>query len=281
DPLIWQNGKIGDDGKGRYGPEVYTDFLIDFMQRHRQQPFVAYYSMALCHDVTDDLDHHVPFGPGKDRYDSYAEMAESMDRMVGKLIAALRRLRLQERTLVLFTGDNGTAKSSIARVEGGRLTRDPVFSLRNGVEIRGGKGELTDGGTRVPLIANWPGTIPAGQVVHDLVDFSDFFPTLADIGGAALPDDVTLDGRSFASRLRGTGPAPRPWAFCESGNNYWARTQRWKLLNDGRLIDMEADPREKQPIRPAADTAESAAARRQLLQAFDQLGLKPERASDG
>jgi arylsulfatase A-like enzyme len=278
DPLIWQNGEIRDDTKGRYGPELYTDFLIDFMERHRQQPFVAFYSMALCHAVTDDLDHPVPFGPGKNRYDSYAEMAESMDRMVGKLVAALRRLELQERTLVLFTGDNGTPRSCIAGVEDGRLTSEPVASRRNGREVRGGKGSLIDAGSRVPLIANWPGTIPGGQVVDDLVDCSDFLPTMADLGGAPLPEDVPLDGHSFAPRLRGTGPAPRLWAFCESGKNCWVRTQRWKLLNDGRLIDMQADPEEQHPIRPSDDTAESAAARKKLLQAFDELGLEPDSA---
>ena len=82
------------------------------MARNKERPFFAFYSMALCHDVTDDLKEPVPFGP-KGRYDGYREMAELMDERVGRIVDSVDRLGLRDRTLIVFTGDNGTAKRSI------------------------------------------------------------------------------------------------------------------------------------------------------------------------
>ncbi|MHC4400649.1 MAG: sulfatase-like hydrolase/transferase [Planctomycetota bacterium] len=271
-PYVWQNGKLRDDVKDRYGPDVYCNFLIDFIRRNRRRPFLAYYSMALCHDVTDDLAQPVPLGP-QGRYDSYKEMVEAMDARVGRLVEALDQLDLREKTLILFTTDNGTPKSYIATAEGKKLVREPITSIRDGVEVRGGKGELTDAGTRVPLLANWKGTIRGGQVVDDLVDFSDFLPTLAELGGAPLPDGVALDGQSFAARLQGRPGKARRWAYSEQGGKCWVRTQRWKLYNDGRLFDMEADPAEKKPVPEEGRSAEAAAAHEKLQAALKSLGL--------
>ena len=105
-----------------------------------------------------------------------------MDKLVGQLVAALDRLNLREKTLIVFTGDNGS-------VGHGTI---------NGRHVDGGKHKLTEGGSRVPLICSWPGTTPAGAVSRDLVDFSDFFATFAELGGARPPTGVTLDSHSFA-----------------------------------------------------------------------------------
>ena len=83
-----------------------------------QKPFLAYYSMALAHDVTDDLKQPVLYMPGKDRWQNYKEMAETMDMMVGKLLNALDKMKLREKTLIIFSGDNGTASRSIIRHDG-------------------------------------------------------------------------------------------------------------------------------------------------------------------
>ena len=93
--------------------------------------------------------------------------------------------------------------------------------------VPGGKGRLTDGGTRVPTIANWPGTIAPGQAGADLMDFSDFLPTFAELAGASLPAGVELDGKSFAARLRDGTPGPRTWAFAQgkNGKRFFVRTQ--------------------------------------------------------
>jgi arylsulfatase A-like enzyme len=243
------------------------------MTRNRDRPFVAYYSMALCHDVTDDLDEPVPFGP-HGRYDSYQEMVEAMDERVGRIVAALDRLGLREKTLILFTADNGTPRSYIATAVEGKLVRKPITSKMGDVEVRGGKGQLTDAGTRVPLVANWKGTVPGRQVVDDLVDFSDFLPTFADLGGAPLPGDVSLDGHSFAPRLRGQPGEGRAWAYSGLRGKHWVRTQRWKLYADGRLFDVEGDPQEKTPVPKDARSAEATAAGRELQAVLDDL--RPE-----
>lgn len=259
DPLIWQNGKKREGTEGKYGPDFYVDFLIDFAERHRDEPFFAFYSMALCHDVTDDLKAPVPYSPGKDRYDNYAEMIAQMDRCVGRVVDALDRLKLREKTLILFTGDNGTAKGSIIRAEKSgdrwRYIRDPVHSEINGKRVPGGKGNLTNDGTNVPLICSWVGTVEAGGMVDDLVDFSDFYATFAALAKsppAAVPE---IDGQSFASCLLGDGPAPRKWAFAQGRGKHWVRTQQWKLYNDGRFFDIGSDPAEEKNLADAVPNA--------------------------
>ncbi len=259
DPLIWQNGRKREGTEGQYGPDVYVDFLTDFFERHRDGPFFAFYSMALCHDVTDDLKAPVPYSPGKHRYDNYAEMIAAMDRCVGRVVDALDRLQLREKTLILFTGDNGTAKGSIIRAERSgdrwKYVREPVHSEIDGKQVPGGKGNLTNDGTNVPLICSWAGRIKAGQVADDLVDFSDFYATFAEFARSPSATVPTIDGQSFASCLSGDGPATRKWAFSQGRGKHWVRTRRWKLYNDGRLFDVEANPAEKKNLADAVPCA--------------------------
>ncbi len=279
-PMIYQNGKLREGLEGRYGPDVYVEFLIDFMERNKDKPFFAYYPMALCHDVTDDLDDPVPFGPDG-HYDTYKQMAEAMDVCVGRLIDALERLGLRENTLVLFTTDNGTPVSYIHSAERNpdpkgkdKYIRIPVVSKQNGADVPGGKGSLTNGGTNVPLLANWPGKIRASQVVDDLVDFSDFLPTLAEFAVADLPEGVKLDGHSFAARLIDGQPSPRTWAFAEHAKKHWVRNRRWKLYGDGKLFDVENDPSEKNPIAADASSPDADAARNRLAEIITALSYQ-------
>ena len=269
-PMIYQNGQVRDDVRDRYGPDVYTDFLIHFFEEHREQPFFAFYSMALCHDVTDDLEEPVPHGP-YDRYDNYAEMVEAMDERVGRLRDRLQGLGLLDETLIVYTADNGTPPTYIAAARDGDLVREPFVSLLGDIEVVGGKGQLTDLGTHVPLIASWPGIIEPGQTVPDLVDFSDFFPTLAQIGGARLPETDPIEGVSFAGRLFKGTPSERAWAFAEHEGKFWLRTQRWKLYDDRRLFDMRLDPTEREPVPESSASQEATAARGQLRKWMESM----------
>jgi arylsulfatase A len=282
-PMIYQNGKLREGLEDRYGPDVYVEFLIDFIERNKERPFLAYYPMALCHDVTDDLQDPVPFGP-QGHYDTYQTMAEAMDVRVGRLLDALDRLKLREKTVFIFTTDNGTPKSYIHSAEPNpdpkkkdKYIRVPVVSKVGDRDVPGGKGNLTDDGTNVPLLVSWPAAIEPGKVSHDLIDFSDFLPTLADLGGGELPANVELDGKSFAGRLswllvgRGSGDAARTWAFAEHQRKYWVRTQDWKLYGDGKLFDMRRDPGEKQAVSAEAQTTEAAAAREHLAAVMRSL----------
>ena len=272
EPMVYHNGKVRDDTLGHYGPDLYVRTLVEFMKENRDRPFIAYYPMALCHDVTDDLEKPVAHGP-LDRYDSYPEMIAEMDRAVGRIVAALNALKLREKTLILFVGDNGTPKRMILRAEGDKLVRVPVVSRQKGRDVPGGKGTLLDSGTHVPLIANWLGKTEGGQVVDDLVDVSDFWPTILELAEVAKPNDIQIDGQSFASRLTEGKRAPRKWAYSQGTktSSRWVRTARWKLYEDGRLLDMSVDDTEKSPIEEASDSLEQRSVRRSLEQAFEEL----------
>ena len=265
DPLIYENGRLRTDTKEKYGPDLYVEFLCDFMEKSQKEkkPFFAFYSMALAHDVTDDLSTQVPYIPNKDRWMNYGEMIVSMDEMVGRLVAKLDQLGLRDNTIVFFTGDNGTASRSKLRHDQGRKYEyENVFSIRSGKRVPGGKGKLLDIGTNVPLIASCPGRIRAGSKGHELVDFSDWLPTLANIAEAKL--DQKLDGVSFVTTLFGYRlHIARSFAFAESrSGEAWLRTKRYKLYNDGRFFDVSDDPMEQKPLR---DLSGDAAKQHELL----------------
>ena len=257
EPMIYEDGRLRTDTKGKYGPALYVDFLGRFMENSKKakKPFFAYYSMALAHDVTDDIPKQVPYVPGKDRWMNYGEMIESMDDMIGKLVAKIDQLGLRESTIILFTGDNGTAKrSKLRHIEGRKYEYEEVYSIRNGKRVPGGKGTLLNIGTNVPLIANWPGRIKAGSSNDNLVDFSDWLPTLAELGVGKVGHKI--DGISFAPALFGLSGSKwkvRSFAFSESkGGKAWVRTQRYKLYNNGQFYDVAKDAMEKNPIKNTA-----------------------------
>ena len=260
EPMIYENGRLRTDTKGKYGPNLYVDFLGRFMEESSaaKKPFFAYYSMALAHDVTDDIPKQVPYVPGKNRWMNYGEMVESMDDMVGKLVAKIDRLGLRKKTIILFTGDNGTARrSKLRHIEGRKYEYEDVYSIQNGKRVPGGKGTPLDIGTNVPLIANWPGYIKADSYDGGLVDFSDWLPTLAELGVAKVGHKI--DGISFAPRLFGlphNSRKTRSFAFSESrGGKAWVRTQRYKLYNNGNFYDVHNDGREKNPLKKVAGQA--------------------------
>ncbi len=238
-----------------YGPDVTTDFLIDFMSR-RAEPFLAYYPLFLCHTPFTST----PANRGHDNWPEpdprwFGGMVRYMDTLVGRVIGALDRLGLRDRTLVLLTSDNGT-DNRIATTLGDKVIRPTKKSKR--------KRSSRDLGIRQPMIANWPGTIAPG-VFDRLVDLSDFHVTLAEVGHAAAPK---TDGISFAPALFGGTADPRPWIFVqyESLGAAWSLVgdQNWKLISDGQLFDMANDPWEQDPISPENDTPDSAAARQKL-----------------
>lgn len=278
-PLIYRNGKIWEDVRKPdvYGPDVYSKFLIDFITENKDRPFFAYYSMALCHEISDDFSPVPPPAPDG-HYLTFKEMIEDMDERIGRLVAALERLELREKTLILFTTDNGSPRSYLTGVEfrNGKPVRNhkPVISMMGDVAVRGGKGSMTDAGCRVPLIANWPGTVPTRRVVDDLVDFTDFMPTLAGLAGTRPPKGVHIDGRSFAARLQGKPGKSREWVFCEHSGKRFVRTQRWKLYDDGRLFDMEQDPNEAKPLTADRQSREATEAREMLRGVFAGLESK-------
>jgi arylsulfatase A-like enzyme len=275
-PYIWQNGVRRTDVSHRYGPDVFLDFLIEFISENRNRPFFAYYPMALAHDISNDFQPPPPPAPN-DRYQSYRELVEYMDKNVGRLVAAIDSLGLRDKTLILFTSDNGTPQKFITSVLNGQYIRTPITSRIGDQEVIGGKSLLTDGGTHVPFIANWPGKTPAGKICSDLIDFSDFFPTLAELAGGVLPLDRIIDGHSFASQIRGNKGQSREWIYNQFEGNAWIRNHRWKLYTDGRLYDMTSDPLEQIPILVEEDDQRSSAIRQQFEQNLETLRSRLDR----
>ncbi|MCA9215823.1 MAG: sulfatase-like hydrolase/transferase [Planctomycetales bacterium] len=283
EPMIYHNGKIRTDTLGHYGPDLYIRSIIDFMRENRDCPFFAFYSMAVSHDVTDDLDKPVPHGPFG-RYGSYAEMVAEMDRGVGRLVGALNALKLREKTVIVFVADNGTPKKMIIRADGEKLVQVPVTSRRNGLDVPGGKGNLTNDGTSVPLIINWPGTVKPGQSTDQVVDFADFLPTFADLAGIELPEGKHVSGHSFAKMLTDPSAVQPKYAYCQDratplpgtvepdrveSNTAWVRTADWKLYSDGRLFDMQSDPSEFHAVDQSHDSDERANVRVKLKRELD------------
>jgi len=264
DPLIQENGRMREDLKGKYGPDVFLDYIQGFMERKKNEPFFIYYPMALTHaPFVPTPDSVTPENRKKTALRYFADMVAYMDKIIGKIVGRVDELGIRENTVILFTGDNGMNLAVESRME------DRT--------VHGGKGTPTDAGTHVPFITSWPGTSPQGRVCDDLIDFSDFFPTLAQISGAEIPENLTVDGRSFLPQLKGEKGTPREWIFChyEPRWSIWkpcrfVRDKRWKLYGDGRLFDLLADPLEKSPLGDSQDK-EIMAIRRKFQQILGRM----------
>ncbi len=268
-PKLEVNGQPVVYTNGEFGPDVVSDYLCDFFERNQEQPFFAYYPMILTHCPfipTPDSPDWDPSAPGSLSYKGdakyFGDMVAYMDKMIGKLVSKLEDLGVREKTLVVFTGDNGTDV--------------PVVSDLNGRRVAGAKGKMTDAGTRVPLIANWPGVVRSGSVCEDLVDFSDMLPTLCDAASIPVPETPELDGISFWPQLQGKAGAPREsiyiW-YSRSGNDeeaqVFARTRRYKLYGNGEFYDVENDVLEEQPLPADSLSADQLQVKRNLQQVID------------
>lgn len=191
--------------------------------------------------------------------DLMADNVAYMDKLVGKLVAELERLKLRERTLLVFMGDNGT---------GGKWADKATIGGRR---LSGQKGSMLEGGALVPFIVNWPGVTPAGKTCGDLLDATDLVPTFAELADATLSKDRQLDGRSFASQIRGERGNPRDVVFMQLAGDWWVRSDGWKLNQKGELFDMSRAPFEETLIATDADTEASKVARTKLAAALAKL----------
>jgi arylsulfatase A len=260
-PGVWQNGKLNREVRRDdvYGPDVFSQFLIDFMRRNRELPFFAYYPMVLPHrpfDVTP-ASTEADSAEGVPDARRYAGMVAYMDQLVGRMLQTLDDLGLSEHTLVIFTSDNGTP--------------DEFISMMGDTPVRGGKGRLVAPGGRVPFLARWPGTVPAGRVTDELTDSTDLRPTLAEIAGVDPGPDRILDGKSLVAMLRGEGGGVREWVYVQLHDQHVIRDRRWKLRSDGKLTDLESDPEERSPLAEGEGGEVAQAARERLAAALASL----------
>jgi len=236
----------------------YTQRAVAFVREHRDRPFFLY----LPHTAV-----HFPFYPSAEfrgatkgglRNDWVAEV----DASVGRVLDAVRELGLAERTLVLFTSDNG----------------GPVQQGANNGPLRGGKGSTLEGGMRACTIAWWPGRVPAGTSTAAMTAMIDVLPTLAALAGARLPEGRKLDGVDQSALLLGTAPTDAPprseFHFFRGPTLEAVRRGPWKLhLAKGELYDVTTDLGEAKNV--AQTNGAAVAELRALAAAMDaDLGAK-------
>ena len=261
-PILEKNGESLVYNDGEFAPDLMVDFILDFIERKTEQPFLVYYPMILTHCPFVPTPHSEDWNPtsvgspthkGDKTY--FGDMVEYVDHLVGKIEAELERHGLLENTYLIFTGDNGTDRN--------------IVSMLNGKPFPGRKGSLTNGGTHAPLIASRPGTIPS-KVHNDLIDFSDFLPTFCEIAKSST-DGLTLDGVSFLPQLHGEVGKPRRFVYCWYNRDMTpgktqatARNQRYKLYESGEFYDVPNDLQEKQPLATDSLTPKQVAIKGEL-----------------
>ena len=237
-----------------YMPELMHTHLVNFITKNQDKPFYIYYSMSHVHAELQRTPDSAP-NPADLMVDNVAYM----DKLVGKLVSELERLKLREKTLLVFMGDNGTGK--------GWADKGTI----GGRQLAGSKGTMIEGGAHVPLIANWPGVTPVGKVSHDMVDSTDFVPTFAELAGAKLTTTNVIDGHSLVPQLRGETGKPRDWIFIELAAMWYVRDAGWKLNEKGELFDMSDAPFTEKLVAATAETDANKAARARLTAALAKL----------
>jgi arylsulfatase A-like enzyme len=232
------------DGK-TYAQNLIADDTLAWVQANKDRPFFLYYAITLPHGrhEIDDLGAYAQTD-WTPQQKAYAAMVTRMDRDIGRLLTLLKDLRLDEKTLVLLAGDNGSAFDPSS--PNGKL-----FEQARG--LRGHKRTMYEGGLRQAGLARWPGVVPAGKVSDEPWAFWDFLPTCADLLGVPLPSGVKTDGVSVLPVLQG-GKAPDRkcfyWELHFGGGAVQAvRFGDWKAVKNGpsaalELYDLKADPGE-------------------------------------
>lgn len=186
----------------------YTEEAIRFMREHRDEPFFVYLPHTMCHAP---LHASEPFR-GKSQRGVFGDVIRELDWSVGEILNAIEELGLGEKTLVIFTCDNGPAHNSAA-------------------PLRGRKGSLYEGGYRVPCIMRWPGTIPKEKVCDEVAASIDLLPTLAALAGAKPPQDRVIDGKDVRPLIMGEPGAKSPHDvyIVQRGKRLAVRSGRWKF----------------------------------------------------
>ena len=260
DPIIYQNGKYLNDTKDKYGDDIFADYIIDFIDKNQDEQFFVYFPMTLTHDPkepTPDSEEYKFFEPpsnktlGGKTFDElenwdddpkfYKDMVEYHDKVIGKIVSKLDQLNLRDDTIIIYAGDNGTTRG--------------IISMMGDKKIIGGKGLTSDTGTHVPLICNWLGTVKNETIINDLIDASDFLPTMLDISDIKNSD--LMDGKSFYPQILGNKGNPRDWIYFYFDPNSprldrpvmeFVREKKWKLYSDNRMFDVLNDPDETNEI---------------------------------
>jgi arylsulfatase A-like enzyme len=274
DPYINQNGEFIKQTDGQYGPDIWTNFLSDFMTRKKDddKPFFAYYAMSLPHSPFNPTPHSKEWDDQAKKFDEeekyFGDMVEYADFVLGKLVDKVDELGIREDTIIIFYSDNGTQWN--------------VMSDLNGRLVQGGKAMMTDLGTRVPMLVSWKGKTPEGKINTDLIESTDFLPTLLDIAQQpAVAKQNNMDGMSFYSQIKGEKGDTRDWVYMhhdprpgKAKDRFYlqrfARDKHYKLYQDGRMYQPAKDLYEEHEIMPEDDTRKTKKVRKALQAVLDK-----------
>lgn len=270
--FLWRNNEKeilpGNDrtlhGK-TYSQDRFRDVALEFIDENKDKPFFLYLPFAIPHlsiqvpdaslelyrgDIVEEDYKHRGYLPYPEPRAGYAAMISHMDRDIGAIMGRLEKYGLTDDTLVIFTSDNGPTYDRL----GGS---DSVYFESAG-PFTGRKGQLTEGGIRVPLVAQWPGKIQAGQTTDHLSAFWDIFPTLCDAAGVSVPSFI--DGISFLPCMTGKTQKQHEflyWEFPGYSGQQAVRMGKWKALRRGlrkkpdtpfQLFDLTQDPAEASDV---------------------------------
>jgi arylsulfatase A-like enzyme len=234
--------KVPEEG---YCTDLITRHGIDFIERHKDEPFCLYLPHEAPHypyQGREDPPERLPGGKkgkkakGKEIIRAYKEMVEIMDEGIGRIVKTVKQLGLERRTFIFFCSDNGANKNG-----------------SNGV-LSGFKGSLWEGGHRVPAIAYWPGKIKPDTKTRQTVLGMDLFPTMASITGAKLPAGLKFDGVDLLPMLVNDKKLPERTLFWRHGNQKAVRRGPWKLRVQGEAVELynlEEDLGEKKNLADA------------------------------
>lgn len=234
-PVIQQNDTVELDPDQRYLTKRYTEDAIQFIESNRNNPFFLYLPHSMPHIPIYASDKF----EGKSSRGKYGDTIEEIDWSVGEILKTIERLNLSEKTLVIFTSDNGPWLSY--RTEGGSAG-----------PLRNGKGTTFEGGMREPCIMWWPGLIPKGKVCMEITSTMDILPTIAHLTGSKLPESYLIDGENIYELIEN----PDSMIFNErlfyyyssQGNPEAIRKGKWKFsTRKGReeLYNLHEDIAEK------------------------------------
>jgi len=257
---------------GEFGPDLYTGHLIEFMEKNRDKPLFLYHAMCLPHTplvATPDQPEAAT------NLDKHKAMVLYIDKQVGRLVSALDEFGLRERTIIIFTTDNGS-------------TND-ITGTRKGTQVEGAKANKVEAGVNAPFIVNAPGLVTAGVETDALTDFTDLLPTFVDLAGGKLPDGLALDGVSLAPLLLGkSNDTEREWILAmghghaildakgvRGAHDFASRVIRDKRhkvwVNEAkkieRLHDLSQDPQEQTNLLAIGDLTETQQAALRKFQA--------------
>ncbi|WP_341227893.1 sulfatase-like hydrolase/transferase [uncultured Arcticibacterium sp.] len=250
DPMIYSDGDFLKDTHNKYGPDVFVDFINDFIAKNVKQPFFVYYPMALTHPPFNITPDSKTWDDASQRLlvdkANFGDMVEYADKLVGKIIKQLEDLGVRDNTLLIFYTDNGTHQS--------------IVSMKGAKAVQGAKGEMIDNGTRAPLILSWPGKINA-QKSDQMVAPSDFIPTIFDVIGRNTPKGFYTDGSSFWPEILNKKEDfnrrdwvlidhnPRPgWDKESIMPSRFVKGKRYKLYDDDRFYDIKNDELEQNKL---------------------------------